>query len=705
MSDETNENDEVIKKGKPKTDKGILTLARKRFKIAEEAEADTRKKQLEELKFRAGDQWPDNLKQERQMQSRPCLTINQLPKFVRQVTNEARQNRPSIKFLPTADATQEQADIRNGMARHILADSQADVAFDTACDQQASIGLGYFRVITEYCNERSFNQDIKIKRIKNPFTVYFDPNAQEHDYSDAKYCFITSDMAREEFLNTYKDDVEDLSDYTFQSTGDEEADWSGEETIRVAEYFFVEEEPATIYEIENEMGRQVVDEKEKKQLEDAGIGFEVINERQTTFRKIKWAIITASEILDMQEWPGKYIPVIPVLGEDYDINGKRVIRGMVSDAMDPQRQYNYHSSAFTEAIALAPKAPYVMAEGQDEGYERFWDNANNANYSRLVYKPVTVGGQVLGAPRRETAEPPVQALSYAIRQSAEDLKGTTGIYDAGLGARSNEQSGRAILARQQEGDTSNFHYFDNLARAVRYLGIILDDLIPRIYDTERVIRILQEDEESKLVKINAYMTSDEGDGYIENDMTKGEYDVQVGTGPSFTTKRQEAAANMTNIVQAYPRIMEVGGDIMIRNQDWPGADELAERLKKTIPPELTQEDEEGAPQIPPEMQKQLQQQDMMIKDLTEALNATQQIIDNKMEEIASKERMKMAELENKVVLQMTKQTGDANMEIMKKHLEEINTRLDVLGQNAPLQPTEDSGMQQTNQNRFFGLFR
>lgn len=698
--------DEDIKKGEATTKKQILTLALKRFKTAETAENDTRKKAVEELKFRAGEQWPSELMELRNAESRPCLTINQLPKFVRQVTNEARQNRPSIKVLPTADATQEKADIVNGLFRHILSDSQADVAFDTACDMQASIGFGYFRVTTEYCNEMSFDQDIKIKRIKNPFTVYFDPGAQEHDYSDARYCFITTDMQKDEFLNTYDDGERDMSNYQLSSIGDEEPDWMGDETVRVAEYFYAVDEKTLIFLIEDEEGRKVVTDKQKKQLEEAGIEFEEQDKRYTNIRSIKHCKMTAIEILEENDWPGKYIPVVPVLGEDYDINGKRVIRGMVSDSMDTQRMYNYHSSAFTEAISLAPKAPFIMAEGQDEGYEGFWENANQATYSRLIYKPITVGGQVIGAPQRQTAEPPVQALALAIRQASEDLKATTGIYDASLGAKSNEQSGRAILARQREGDTANFHYIDNLTRSVRYLGIILEDLVPKVYDTERAVRILHEDGESEIIEINKWMTSDDGEDFIPYDLTQGEYDIAVSTGPSYNTKRQEAAASMVEITQTYPKLMEVAGDIMVGNMDWPRADEIAERLERLIPPEIRgDEDEEGKPQIPPEMQDQLQKQDLMIKDLTEALNRTQDTIDNKFEEIQSKERMKYAELENKVILQLAKQTGDANMEVLKGHLQDINSRLQILGEKEPIEPNKATPPQPEQKPGFFDRFR
>lgn len=666
-----------------KADNDVVKTAVKRFKLAEEAENDTRKRALEELKFRAGDQWPDNIKQERALQHRPCITINQLPKFIRQVTNDARQNRPSIKVLPTADATMETAEVINGICRQIQSSSQADVAYDTACDQQVSIGFGYFRVLTEYCYDDSFDQEVKIKRIKNPFTVYFDPGAQEHDYSDAKWCFIVSDIPCDEFYADY--DGKKKADYQLEATGNTQPDWMNEEYIRVAEYFRIEETPKKIYLLRD---KRVIDDAEKQQLEEAGIEIDIVNERMTVERKVIWSKITALEELKTQEWPGRYIPIVPVLGEDYDIDGKRVIRGMVSDSMDAQRLYNYNSTAFTEALALAPKAPFVMAEGQDEGYERFWDNANTKAYSRLVYKPITIGEQIAPPPQRNSAEPPVKALALGIRQASEDLKGTTGIYDASMGAKGNETSGRAILARQQEGDTANFHYIDNLSRAIRYLGIILIDLIPKIYDAERVVRILHEDGESELIQVNSYFEDQKGERRIY-DLTAGKYDVTVVTGPSFTTRRQEAAQAMVEVTQSYPKLMEVAGDLMIKNMEWPGAQEISERLKKLLPQELTQEEGEE-PQIPKELQEQLAKQDEMIQYLTEALNKTQDTIDHKMSEIESKERMKNAELQNKLVLEQMKQEGGANRAILEKQLEAISARLDQLGNSEPVEQENPS---------------
>lgn len=644
-------------------DKDFIKLALDRFHLAAEAESQIRKAMLEQLKFRAGDQWPDQIKNDRIMAMRPCITINQIPKFVRQVTNDARQNRPAIKIMPTADATQDTADIIAGMCRQIQAASQADVAYDTACDMQASIGLGYFRVLTDYCYEDSFDQDILIKRIKNPFTVYFDPSAQEHDYSDAEWCFIVEDVPRADFLAEYDGPL--AADYQLASIGDNAMDWMGEDYIRRAEYFHVVKTRKKIYLLAD---KRVIDEEQKAQLDEGGIEYQVVNERETVIREVKWAKITAFEVLEENDWAGKFIPVIPVLGEDYDIDGKRVIRGMVADAMDPQRMYNYHSTAFTEALALAPKAPFVMAEGQDEGYERFWENANTKNYSRLIYKPITIGGQLAPAPQRNVAEPPVQAMALAIRQAADDLKGTTGIYDASLGARSNEQSGRAILARQKEGDVANFHYIDNLSRSIRYLGVILVDLIPKIYDAERIVRILHEDGESELVTINAKTKDKKGVEKIY-DVTAGKYDVAVSTGPSFTTRRQEAAESMIQVTQAYPKMMDVAGDVLVRNMDWPGASEVADRLKKLLPPQL--QDQEGADAIPPQVQAQMQQMQQMIQALTESLNKTQDVIDNRSAELLSKERIATQNNQTKIILERMQQGHEVNLEMLLRQLADI----------------------------------
>lgn len=658
----------------------IIRLAMKRFNLAAEAEANIRKLALEDLKFRAGEQWPANIQQARDIEMKPCLTINRIPQFVRQVTNDERQNRPALHFIPVEDSDEDVAEVYEGMAREIQARSDADIAYDTACDNQVTMGFGYFRVVTEYCDEMSFDQDIKIKRIKNPFTVYFDPSCIEPDYSDAKWCFIVSDVQKEEFKNDYPEAKS--SDIELSSVGDDQAGWMGNDFIRVAEYFRIEEKETNIFLLID--GRVVTEE----QFKTLGLGDAVIKaKRATQIRKVLWSKITAfEELSEPQEWAGKYIPIVPVLGEDLDIDGERQLIGMVRYVKDPQRMYNYWSTAQTEAIALAPKAPFILAAGQETGFETFWKQANLRSYPYLPYNPIDIEGTPLPPPQRQQAEPPVQAMVQAIAQASDDMKATTGIYDAGLGSRSNETSGKAITARQQEGDTSNFHYIDNLARSIRFLGRILADLIPKIYDAPRIVRTLGEDGSSKMVKVNQPSGEKDASG-VEKiyDLKAGKYDVQVQVGPSYTTKRQQASESMVQITQGYPDIFKVAGDIMVKNMDWPGAQQVAERLKKMLPPNL-QEDDPNA-DVPPAIQAKMQEMTGIIEQLTNSLNEKHSESEGKTLELESKERIAYANNETKLILEAFKSEGEASRALLAAELQQISTRLGMLGTNVPIPDT------------------
>ena len=398
--------------------------------------------------------------------------------------------------MPTADATQDTADIIAGMCRQIQAASQADVAYDTACDMQATIGLGYFRVLTDYCYEDSFDQDILIKRIKNPFTVYFDPSAQEHDYSDAEWCFIVEDVPRADFMDEY--DGKHASDYQLASTGDNAMDWMGEDYIRRAEYFFVVKTRKKIYLLSD---KRVIDDQAKKQLDEAGIEYQIVAERETTIREVKWSKITAFEVLEENDWAGKYIPVIPVLGEDYDIDGKRVIRGMVADAMDPQRMYNYHSTAFTEALALAPKAPFVMAEGGMKATSVSGKMRTRRTTAASSTNPSPSAGSW---PRLRSAMSPSRPFkqwpSPSGKQPTTSKARPEFMTPASARGRTSSLAAPSSPARRKA--MSPISTTSTTSRSIRYLGVIPVDLIPKIYDAERIVRILHEDGESELVTIN-----------------------------------------------------------------------------------------------------------------------------------------------------------------------------------------------------------
>lgn len=604
--------------------KSILEIAKTRFKIAEEAEIEMRKEALEDLKFRAGEQWPDEVKHQRNIDRRPCLTVNRIPQFIRQVTNDQRQNRPAIKVSPVDDqADVETAKVYQGIIRHIEYNSNADIAYDTAFESAATHGFGYFRVITDYCNEDSFEQDIKIKRIRNPFTVYLDPNSQEPDASDAEWGFIFEDMSQEDYKSQYGSS-ELASMREWRGLGDKAPGWIQDNGVRIAEYFYKEYKETEIVLIEDKNGfRETVELAKMEKNPELFVDMEIIDKRKTRMFKIHWCKINAIEVLEKTEWLGKYIPIIPVYGDEIDLDGRRIFEGVVRHAKDPQRMYNYWASSETETIALAPKAPFIGAEGQFEGHEEAWRTANVRNHAFLEYKPKSLNGQPMGPPQRNNFEPPIAAITNARMQSSEDLKATTGIYDAALGARSNESSGIAIQRRNFQAQTSNFHYIDNMSRALRHLGRILIDLIPKVYDTARSVRVIGEDDEQKIVLINQIFQ--EGNQQKKIDLQHGKYDVTISSGPSYASMREEALDSMLALTQKYPKVAEVAGDLMIKNMNWPGAEEIAERIKKTIPPEFLADEADKV--IPAPVKAQMEQMGTLIDQLTAQLNEKTEMIE------------------------------------------------------------------------------
>lgn len=672
----------------PKDLEAFLNTATDRFKRCVDAESTNRATMVDDIEFSHGGtaQWPTPIYNDRTSDianPRPCLTINQLPKFIRQVTNEVRQNRPGINVHPVSDgADEDTADVFQDLIRHIQEASDADAAYDTASDRQVRGGLGFIRVLTQYCDERSFDQEAVIKRVRNPFTIYIDPDAQEIDGSDARFAFVTDDMTPQKYKELYPD-TELASLSNFSGMGNLPIGWFSDATIRVAEYFVLECKKKKIYQLQD---GSVVDALPE--------GMMAVNERESEERKVMHYLINAVEIIEKSEWPGKYIPIIPVIGEENDINGKRTLSGMVRDAKDPQRMYNFWASAKTEMIALAPKAPFVMVEGQDEGYETEWQLANRKSYSVLHYRNVSLNGTPAPPPQRNQAEPPVQAITMSMREAAEDLKAVTGIYDASLGARSNETSGVAIKHRQAEGDTANYHFPDNLNRAIKHVGRILVDIIPKIYDAPRVIRIIGEDGTRREVAINQIFQEDGQDKIY--DMTAGKYDVVIEAGPSFATKRQEAVEGIMGVVQAYPEIMQIAGDILLKNMDWPEAQKISERMKMAIPPAIRgPDDEAGDTGIPPEVKAHLDKSHQMIEQLTEALNKAHDDLGSKKMDNDSKERI--AYLNAQVALITTLATLDSaeNKELLKHEIGAVTQRLSMLNNVEDRQHAQDmQGMQQ-----------
>lgn len=630
------------------SEKDILATARSRLNMAISAYSESREDELDDLKFAAGSpdnhwQWPADVLatrgsvQGQTINARPCLTINKLPQHVKQVTNDQRQNRPAGKVIPADDkADPEVAQVFDGIVRHIEYISDADVAYDTACENQVMYGEGYIRILTEYCDENTFDQDIRIKRVRNSFSVYMDPAIQDPCGADAEWCFITEDILKEDYERMFPD-AQPISSIQQQGVGDQNlSQWINQDTVRIAEYFYVDhsKETLNLYPGNN---TAMAGSKEARQYE--GMGLKPIRTRAVDVRKIKWCKINGFEILEEREWAGKFIPVVRVVGNEFEVDGRMYLSGLIRNAKDAQRMYNYWVSQEAEMLALAPKAPFIGYGGQFEGYEHQWKTANTTNWPYLEVNPDATDGQGAVLPLPQRAMPPMAqtGLIQAKMGAADDIKSTTGQYDSSLGATSNERSGRAILAREKQGDTGTYHYVDNLARAVRYVTRQIVDLIPKIYDTQRIARIIGVDGETDMAAIDPTQQEpvrrvmDQAGNIIKKiyNPSVGKYDVCVTTGPSYMTKRQESLDAMSQLLQGNPQLWTVAGDLFIKNMDWPGADEMAKRFAKTIDPRLLSDDDkspqlQAAEQQLQAMGQELDQMHQMLQNVNKSIEAQEQ---------------------------------------------------------------------------------
>ena len=589
------------------------------LKLCNDADTMNRQEGLEDLKFVNGDQWPVELQNSRNLESRPILTINKLDGYCRQVTNQQRQQRPRIKVHATNnEADVKTADVIEGMCRHIEVNSNADNAYDTGFDHAVRMGWGFWRVTTDYVKEDSFDQEIYIDAIPNPFTVYFDPNSERVDGSDAERCLITTMMSKAKFRKLYPDN-DDGTSFTQRGTGDSQSEWITKEDIRIAEYFYVKRESATLYQLSDGTSKFAEGKDFRARLDAAGI--QIIGERASFKRTIKWKKLTAVEVIEERDWPGTYIPVVPVYGRHVVIGDKRHKFGMVRHAKDAQRMYNFWQTTITESVALAPKAKWIMAEGQDEGHEGEWAAANVKSFPLLRYKQTDIDGQPAPPPQRLQPEPPPSGVMAAAAGINTDIATLMGIYDPSQQLPGNI-SGKALNGQQQQVDLTNFDFYDNLTKSIAQTGKIILDLIPHIYDSQRVMRIIGADGKPDLVNINQPSQDDQGVYKVMHDMTVGQYDVVMDTGPGFNSKRQAAVEAMMPLVNGNPELFKVAGDLVFRNMDFPGAEVIADRLAASNP--MSQIDDKSP--VPPQVQMQLKANQAQMQQMQQQLQQLQMVI-------------------------------------------------------------------------------
>jgi Phage P22-like portal protein len=687
-------------------DRAFIDLALKRWKASADATADVRREALEDFKFRIGQQWPEEVK--RRLGKKVALTINRTAAFCNQVTNEQRQQRPAATVNPVGNLSDpDTAEILQGMVRHIEVQCDAEVADDIAFEHMVIGGSGWLRYWSEYEEDDPDNpwaQEIKIGAVPNPFTVYDDPNARHPLKIDAKWRFFVEDMPIDEYTDQYgKDMVAASSLQQFKSTGDTASQWVTKDVIRIAEYYHIEYTEEMLYQLQD--GTTVIG------LENLPEGAQVANTRKRQTPKVMWTLMNALRKLEEHEVPGKVIPSVPVLGYNLNVDGKQYLAGLVRTAKDPARAYNYHLSKATDMVAIAPKMPFIATARQTEGYEREWQGANTGDLAVLHYNADPLAP---GPPARETAEPPIQAMSQLLVTADTDMKAVTGLFDPSLGQKTPDQSGKAIVALQRQGNVATANFSDNLARSKRELIRGILTWIPVIYDQARVQRIIKPDgtvehvgiynskgqkpEEARAAAQQQLQEHiDAGRIAKIYDIGVGRYDVTVDVGPSFQTKRQQAAAEIQQLIAAYPEMLHVCGDLMIGQMDIPLAKEIAERVKRTIPPNILGPDDGSDPQetlirVQSELNTMMQQHQQLAQELQQA----SQVINTKQIEAQSKKEIAQMQESNK--MEIVKLQTAAQVEVAGLNAKLDLAKLDFQRWEAQHTSAHEVGMQAVDQD-------
>lgn len=650
----------------------ILEDAKEAFTRALEAEEDNRREALDDKRFaRLSEQWNDQVRKQREIEGRPCLTINKLPAYIRQVVNDARQNKPSIRCHPVdSNSDKDTADILNGLIRNIEYTSDADVAYDTALEDAVTMGFGYWRVTYDYAFDDTFDKDLKIERIGNAFAVFGDPDSTAADSSDWNKCFITEFVSKDEFERKWKGKKQ--VDWTEEGYANLSTPWREDENILVCEYWT--REPSMREIVQLSTGEVLdLDAFEEQQEVFEMLGVTVTAQRTVSSHKVMQHILTGAEVLESNEWAGRFIPIVPVYGDEVNIEGKRYFRSLIRDAKDSQRMFNYWRTTSTEMIALAPRTPFIGKKGAFQTDIDKWNTANTQSHAFIEYD-----GQEM--PMRQPFPQPAAGMIQEAMNASDDIKSIIGIFDAGMGAQGNEVSGKAILARQRESDTSTFHFIDNLARAIRHTGRILVDLIPYIYTGQRVIRILGEDKKPTNVPLGQPVQLPNGISKIY-DLTVGKYDVTVEVGASYTTKREEAAEQMLELIRVMPNAAPLISDLLVKNLDWNGSEEISERLQMMLPPEIKGQN----PQMQAMQQQHQQQMQMLQAQLSQA---SQQLQALQLDHMIDAEKLKIdgfkAETDRLKIMQPA-MPPDQIQALVLQTVQQVLSSPDVLG-NQPIVP-------------------
>jgi hypothetical protein len=655
----------------------IIEEARTRYEYASEAWAPIYALMSDDLAFSDPTclkQWPDKVKREREMDGRPCLTFDQIGQYVRQIINQARRNKPALKFLPVDDNSDvELCEVLQGLARQTEYESKAEVAYITSLDHAVRGGLGFFRLITEEMqgSEVVGQQCAKIMRVVDVKSIKLDPDFTEMDGSDSGWGFAEETYTREAFKKAWPKAA--LVDWDSQG-------WFGKDHIRVCEYFRVVETTTNKISV----GGKSYSEEEYWQAAaaDPTMGEPVPHAAKS--RKVEWFKLSGEEVLEQSEFPAEFVPIFPVIGNESWEEGKRRLGGIVRPVRDGQVAYNFERNGEIEAVAIGPKAPWVAPAEAIEGYEAEWKNANRGNISVLHYNSIDEQGNPINAPTRINPAGVAAGWVTLAERSKADIQSGMGMFSASVGNNPNNQSGRAVLALQDKAEIGSFHYIDNLALSISHMGRVLTQVWPRIYDQAQIVRILGEDDESTFVQVDpqqqrGYQKQQGQDGreVVTINPGAGRYDARAVVGPAYSTRQTEAAAEISELVNGNPQMLSLIGDVWVKMRNFPEAEKLAKRFKAMLPPQVAalEKEDEGQAEIPPEVEQAMQQAGQEIQALREQ---NQQL----MQEVQSKAQADAAKYESAQTLEMIRSQTQLQLAEMnndaKQDVEELKGMIAML---------------------------
>jgi len=661
------------------TDEEIIEGSYKLYKESKDREFDVRNDMLDDIQFENGQGHWGNVRGIREADDRPCLVVPRLNQFLNIVRNEARQNKPSIKVSARGSLDgnpgkekqrEEAAKLRQGLIRFLQYSTKATQAYQMAYDHATGCGRGWFRLREDYVDNKSMDKKIEIDMIKNPLSVFPGFHKEVYDYSDMKSCHIIETMTRDKFKEKYPKIAISEWDNSLITH-----DWSGDKEITVAEFYgtwIKKRKLCLVQPIDGDAYTAYKDE-----IEDYDKDF-IIDSRTVNIPVIKWFKMTREAIIDRADIEGKFIPVIPVIGYEKDIAGRLEIKGMIRDAKDIARMYDYWVSTEAEYLTTQPKQPYLIAAGQIEGFEEYWEDINTITKSYAVYKETSVGGRLVPPPQRQMPAPIPSGLVNAKAATIDDMKAVLGMYAENLGEQGSERSGRAIIARQRQGDRANYHYIDNLGISLQHAAVIINQWLPVVYDGTRQEQILGIDDEPELVTLNTVNPQTQE----EINLGDGEYDITVSMGVNFNNKRIEAAESMMEFVRAAPQFLGIMGDLFVKNMDWPGSDLIADRIRKTIPAHII-EKQGGEEQMAMQLQQAVQrikQDEILMRQMSQQIQLlTAKVEDEDMKltvemqkaELDSKTKIAVAEINN--IARSEESRRDRNMKIFEKIAQPVTT--------------------------------